>query len=102
MRRFKIGRSETNDIVIADASVSRQHAELAELGGGRFALSDLGSTFGTHVLQGNAWAPAAETEIRPDTALRFGEIQTTLMDVLSDAQRASLGLVAAPVAAPAS
>jgi len=100
MRRYKIGRSDTNEIVIADASVSRQHAELAELGGGRFTLTDLGSTYGTQVWQGQTWAPAAETEIRQDTVIRFGEFQTTLMDVLSEAQRAALGLKPAAPAAP--
>lgn len=100
MRRLKIGRSEANEIVIADASVSRQHAELAELPGGRFTLSDLGSTYGTQVWTGERWTPAANTDVRADTILRFGEVQTTLMDVLSAAQREALGLVAAPTATP--
>ncbi|HEY7610248.1 MAG TPA: FHA domain-containing protein [Alphaproteobacteria bacterium] len=99
MRRYRIGRSETNDIVIPDASVSRQHAEAVELGGGRFALSDLGSTFGTHVWQDQNWVPAKETEIRADTVIRFGEFRTTLMDVLSEAERVALGLKSAPPAA---
>ena len=82
MRRYRIGRSETNDIVIPDASVSRQHAEAVEIGDGRFALSDLGSTFGTHVWQGQSWTPAKETEIGVDTVIRFGEFRTTLLDCL--------------------
>jgi predicted component of type VI protein secretion system len=101
MRRLKIGRSETNEISIADASVSRHHAELTELGDGRFTLSDLGSTYGTQVWLGERWIAAAGTEIRVDTKLRFGEYQTTLMDVLSDAQRAAFGLSPASAAAPA-
>lgn len=98
MRRLRIGRSETNEIVIADASVSRQHAELVELGGGRFSLTDLGSTFGTHVWQSQGWVPAAGTEIGADTVIRFGEYRTTLFDVASPATREALGL--APTAAP--
>jgi hypothetical protein len=98
MRRYRIGRSETNDIVIPDASVSRQHAEAVELGGGSFALSDLGSTFGTHVWQDHNWVPAKETKIRADTVIRFGEFRTTLMDVLSEAERVALGLKSAPPA----
>jgi hypothetical protein len=100
MRRLRIGRSETNEIVIADASVSRQHAELVELGGGRFTLTDLGSTFGTHVWQNQGWVPAAGTEIGADTVIRFGEYRTTLFDVAGAATREALGL-AAPAAAPA-
>jgi hypothetical protein len=92
MRRLRIGRSETNDVVIPDASVSRQHAEAVELGDGRFALSDLGSTFGTQVWDGQNWIAAKDTEIRADTVIRFGEFRTTLFDVLSDTDRMALGL----------
>lgn len=102
MRRLRIGRSETNDIVIPDASVSRQHAEAAEIGGGRFSLTDLGSTFGTQVWQGQGWVAAKNTEIDADTVIRFGEFRTTLRDVLSEADRMDLGLArAAPPPAPA-
>ncbi len=112
MRRIRIGRSETNDIVIPDASVSRQHAEAVELGGGRFSLSDLGSTFGTQAWQGQGWVAAKDTEIDADTVIRFGEFRTTLRDVLSEADRMALGLsrsappppaptAAAPAAPPA-
>jgi hypothetical protein len=92
MRRLRIGRSETNDVVIPDASVSRQHAEAVELGGGRFALTDLGSTFGTQVWDGQNWIAAKETEIRADTVIRFGEFRTTLFDVLGEPDRMALGL----------
>ncbi len=104
MRRLRIGRSETNDIVIPDASVSRQHAEAAEIGGGRFSLTDLGSTFGTQVWQGQSWVAAKNTEIDADTVIRFGEFRTTLRDVLSEADRMALGLARAsppPPPAPA-
>lgn len=100
MRRYRIGRSETNDIVIPDASVSRQHAEAVELGSGRFALTDLGSTFGTHVWQGQSWVPAAATEIGADTIIRFGQFRTTLIDILSEPERAALGLAPAVPPAP--
>jgi two-component system, NtrC family, response regulator AtoC len=43
-----IGRSETADLRIDDASVSRQHARLA-LDGGVITISDLGSQQGTYV-----------------------------------------------------
>jgi hypothetical protein len=92
MRRLRIGRSETNEIVIPDASVSRQHAEAVELGGGRFALTDLGSTFGTHAWLEQNWVAAKSTEIDADTVIRFGEFRTTLRDVLSEADRMALGL----------
>ena len=47
MKRYGIGRDETNNIVIDHPSVSRHHAELAETMPGHYTLTDLGSKFGT-------------------------------------------------------
>ncbi len=44
-----LGRSEQNDIVITNSSVSGRHAELHRTREGRYRLSDLGSTNGTLV-----------------------------------------------------
>src|SRR5688572_29735966 len=41
MRSYRIGRADTNDIVLDEATVSREHATLTELGGGRFSIQDL-------------------------------------------------------------
>ena len=46
--KFTVGRDQQNDIVVADTSVSRQHAEL-ERGKTGFVCRDLGSTYGTFV-----------------------------------------------------
>jgi ABC-type multidrug transport system ATPase subunit len=48
-RALLIGRSDDNDVVIRDLRVSRHHAELRGLGGGRFQLTDVGSNNGTFV-----------------------------------------------------
>ena len=40
MRTFVIGRSPDADIVLADVSVARQHAELVITDDGRFHLND--------------------------------------------------------------
>jgi ABC-type multidrug transport system ATPase subunit len=48
-RALLIGRADDNDVVIADLQVSRRHAELRRLGGGRFQLTDTGSSNGTYV-----------------------------------------------------
>ena len=45
-RRVGIGRSRENDVVLADANVSRQHAEIRQEESG-FWVVDLGSTNGT-------------------------------------------------------
>lgn len=46
--RFKIGRRNTNDLVVSGIDVSREHAEILREGND-FLLKDLGSRFGTHV-----------------------------------------------------
>jgi len=82
MRSYRIGRADSNDIVLLDATVSREHAELEELGGGRFRIKDLGSTYGVSVWAGQDWAKVTESELRHDTQLRLGEYQTTVGDLL--------------------
>jgi len=107
MRRYLIGRADSNDIVLAEASVSREHAELCELGGGRFRIKDLGSSLGTAIWQGQDWEKVTEAELRHDTQLRLGEYQTTVADLLRDTDqtvvraKASEPAAAEPEQAPA-
>jgi predicted secreted protein len=49
MQTYSIGRSNDNDIVIRDHSVSRHHAELRIEDDGKYQLADLGSTNGIYV-----------------------------------------------------
>jgi hypothetical protein len=78
MRRIKIGRDPGNDVVLAEVSVSRHHAEAEELGGGRFRLKDLGSSGGTRIFHNGAWTDVLEAIVRRETRLQFGEYETTL------------------------
>jgi ABC-type multidrug transport system ATPase subunit len=48
-RKMRIGRAPDNDIVLSDLIVSRYHAELREVGGGRHEIVDLGGHNGTFV-----------------------------------------------------
>jgi ABC transport system ATP-binding/permease protein len=48
-KAVKIGRLPANDVVVDDLGVSRVHAELRPLPGGRFEIADLGSHNGTYV-----------------------------------------------------
>jgi len=48
-REYVIGRSNRADIVVADPSVSGQHARLAVMAGGGATITDLGSSNGTTV-----------------------------------------------------
>lgn len=87
MRRYKIGRADTNDIVLTDSTVSREHAELVELGEGRFALKDLGSAYGIAIREGDRWVAATEAELGADTPLRLGDLETTVSELLRDTDR---------------
>ena len=46
--RFRVGRRNTNDLVVSGIDVSREHAEILR-DGNDFVIKDLGSRFGTHV-----------------------------------------------------
>ena len=62
-RALRIGRAPGNDIVVADLSVSRHHAELRNVDG-RYQIADLGSFNGTFVNgQRVILAPLAEGDL---------------------------------------
>ena len=47
--RLRIGRTPDNDLVLADLTVSRYHAELRKSASGHYEIADLGSHNGTFV-----------------------------------------------------
>lgn len=65
-----IGRSEDNDVVISDPSVSRRHARLSRTPDEGFVVEDLGSTNGT-LLDG---APIDRERIEGGEDLTFGAV----------------------------
>lgn len=67
-----IGRTQTNAVVIADATVSRQHARI-RLQDDKFMLFDLGSANGTFVNGQRVEQPYALTD---GDVVRFGEVET--------------------------
>ena len=67
-----IGRGIENDIVIAEPSLSRQHARIRPLPYA-FVIEDLGSTNGTFV---NGQRVTAATPLRPGDSLQLGNVVT--------------------------
>jgi Protein of unknown function (DUF3662)/FHA domain len=65
-----IGRLSINDIVLGDANVSRKHAELRREGG-RWVVTDLGSTNGT-LVNGKA---TTQQQLSDDDRLTFGSTE---------------------------
>lgn len=82
-RKFTIGRSSTCDIVLADESVSRVHAELVFLADGRLLVTDCRSTQGTVLLRlGHAPIPVRQELMSPFDTLHFGKVTMPVKELL--------------------
>ncbi len=99
MSSYIIGRSEKCDIVVDDMTVSRRHAEIEEIGGGRFALRDLESSYGTHIHRDGDWIEILEIEVDANTPIRLGEHDTTADGLMANikATGPNIAQVAAPI-----
>ncbi len=75
-----IGRDAQNDIVIAEADISRRHARLTRQGDG-YILEDLGSTNGTFVNGQRLSAPYA---LRPGDEVRLGPKVVLVYERIAD------------------
>lgn len=64
-----MGRDVSNDIVVGDSEISRQHARISRTPGG-YVLEDLGSTNGTYV---NGERLAAPQVLNPGDMIGLGE-----------------------------
>ncbi|HUL73513.1 MAG TPA: adenylate/guanylate cyclase domain-containing protein [Vicinamibacterales bacterium] len=82
-----IGRLATCDLVIADSSVSRNHASLRAIDG-RCFVQDAGSRFGTFV---NDERVSDEVELLPGSRLKVGEVTLTLEQRVSEKELLSEG-----------
>lgn len=81
-RTLTIGRSRRADIRLDDASVSRMHAELTVIKGGRCYLTDRNSLGGTGVRRGGRWVSHRQGYVDPDAKLRLGRCEVSLPDLL--------------------
>ena len=70
-----VGRLSTGDVAVDDASISRNHA-IITVRAGKVALRDLGSKNGTYVADKRI---AGDTEVAPDTPIRFGLVKATIL-----------------------
>lgn len=68
--RYVVGRGSACDLVLADLTVSRVHAELRREEDGGWMLVDLGSLNGTRL---NGWRLVGPARVRPGDEVSFGD-----------------------------
>lgn len=79
----RIGRTDENDVTLADASVSRHHARLKRLDDGGYTLSDLKSSNGTLIND----RPTNNTKAWHGDRVQFGNVECMLLDVRGKSSR---------------
>jgi len=72
--KFTIGRDANCDIAIADDSVSRIHAELTLIDGGKILLADRASSNGTCILQGGKPQRIEQAYVMSTDQVQFGSV----------------------------
>lgn len=91
MKTYSIGRSNDNDLVVRDQSVSRHHAELRVDEAGRYQLVDLNSTNGTFLRDGEQWVQVYDAEVSDNERIMFGGTTTTVAAMLGKVEVGSDG-----------
>jgi predicted component of type VI protein secretion system len=84
VQTLTVGRSKDSDVVIADPSVSRQHAQLVVKSEADIVLFDCQSKFGTFVRRDGKWRAITSSPVGMDDNVRVGRHETTVRKILSD------------------
>jgi len=95
IKTYLIGRNPECDIVLADATISRRHAELVEAADGRFYLSDRESAAGTWTHNGGDWVKLRQAFVTADEPLMLGRYSTTVNGLLKLLAQQKAGVGAA-------
>ena len=101
MRTYLIGRSPYADIVIADPSVAEHHAEIVVANDGRLFITDCGTGAGTWRLATDggrsAWMAIRQAFVGRDDALRLGDHECRVSEILSPVEPQSRAEATGPV-----
>lgn len=82
--RLTLGRNPGCDVIIAEPSVSRRHAELVMQPDGRWRLTDVGSTHGTYLRQPDgSFQRITEAWVTPNDRFRLGQVSLKVADLLA-------------------
>lgn len=87
LRTFVLGRDKACDVVLADETVSRKHAELTFLEDGQMFLTDRRSKFGTEIA-----GPARKKKVNQEfvtlaEVVRFGEMEVPVADLVESIRK---------------
>jgi predicted component of type VI protein secretion system len=99
-KTYLIGRNPECDIVLADATISRRHAELVEAANGRFYLTDRESAAGTWTHNGSEWVKLRQAFVTADEPLMLGRYSTTVNALLKLIAKPKPGGGSSPVVEP--
>ena len=80
--KITIGRGRECDIILADESVSRYHAELVFLKEGRLLLIDCKSKNGTFLVQKDKEKEVRQELISPLDTVQFGDVRLSVTELL--------------------
>ena len=80
--RITIGRSSECNLVLADMSVSRIHAEIELLENESLLLTDCNSTQGTFIFHNGSYKEIKQQIISKNDILKFGNILMPVKDIL--------------------
>eukprot|EP01017_Pseudomicrothorax_dubius_P046760 TRINITY_DN8286_c0_g2_i1.p1 TRINITY_DN8286_c0_g2~~TRINITY_DN8286_c0_g2_i1.p1 ORF type:complete len:395 (+),score=75.26 TRINITY_DN8286_c0_g2_i1:325-1509(+) len=87
----KLGRHSSNEIVVLEESVSRQHALILwEEATGRYLLKDKGSTTGTFI------KVQSRLELREEYIMEMGSVQFLITHLNAQAQRIGMRVIDGP------
>jgi hypothetical protein len=87
-----MGRDVSNDIILGDSEISRQHARLTRTPGG-YVIEDLGSTNGSFVNGERLMAPRV---LNPGDLVALGENVSLTFDAVAPEAAATVASTAAP------
>ena len=75
IRTCIVGRERRCDVRLDDPSISRQHAEVVRVSGGRLYVTDRATTNGTFILDGDDWRRIRQAFLEPGGRVRFGDVE---------------------------
>ncbi|WP_333609212.1 FHA domain-containing protein [Arsukibacterium sp.] len=80
---IRVGRcSQSNDVVLEDASVSRQHLRLTVTNLQNVQLEDCQSSFGSFYWDGNQWLRFHQAQLTANDYIYIGATKLRLMEVI--------------------